>query len=228
MEPEQDWPINYFNYFTETEERFQQARGTGLFLLSPLDWALIESWKAAGIPLEAVLRGIDLSFEKWREKKQRGRMVNSLTYCTQAVVEEAEKMAGNVPPSAARPPVEAPFTLDELRNHLTSTAARMDPPDLAAVRTSLEEILANAEDWYGKLEELEQRLSGLEDKMIATARAAQTADELAEARRQLENQLRPYRGKMTTPQLAMLEKQYLDRLLLEARRLPRLSLFYLR
>jgi hypothetical protein len=46
---------NYFNYFTETEEHFQRARGTGLFLLSPLDWALIEAWKNSGIPLEAVL-----------------------------------------------------------------------------------------------------------------------------------------------------------------------------
>ena len=45
--------INYFNYFTEIEEHFQRARGTGLFLLSPLDWALIESWKNAEVPLEA-------------------------------------------------------------------------------------------------------------------------------------------------------------------------------
>jgi len=51
--------VNYFNYFTETEEHFQRARGTGLFLLSPLDWALIESWNNSGVPLEAVLRGIE-------------------------------------------------------------------------------------------------------------------------------------------------------------------------
>ncbi len=49
---------NYFNYFTEIEERFLRRRGGGL-LLSTLDWALIETWKDAGIPLEAVLRGID-------------------------------------------------------------------------------------------------------------------------------------------------------------------------
>ena len=53
--------MNYYNYFTEVEEHFQKARGTGLFLLSPLDWALIESWKNAGVPLEAVVRGIDAS-----------------------------------------------------------------------------------------------------------------------------------------------------------------------
>ena len=43
---------NYFNYFTEIEERFQQRRGA-LLLLSTLDWALIETWREAGIPLEA-------------------------------------------------------------------------------------------------------------------------------------------------------------------------------
>ena len=47
---------NYFNYFTEIEEHFQRRRG-GILLLSTLDWALIETWKDAGIPLEAALRG---------------------------------------------------------------------------------------------------------------------------------------------------------------------------
>lgn len=44
------WRLNYFNYFTEVEEQFQRSRATGLFLLSPLDWALIESWKKRGHP----------------------------------------------------------------------------------------------------------------------------------------------------------------------------------
>ena len=47
---------NYFNYFTEIEEHFQRRRG-GILLLSTLDWALIETWKDAGIPLEAVCAG---------------------------------------------------------------------------------------------------------------------------------------------------------------------------
>ena len=47
------------SYFTEIEEHFRQARGTALFRLSPLDWALIETWKNAGVPVEAVHKGID-------------------------------------------------------------------------------------------------------------------------------------------------------------------------
>src|SRR5207244_8056283 len=84
---------NYFNYFTEIEEHFQRARGTALFLLSPLDWALIETWKDAGIPLEAVLRGIDAAFEKWHSRKKKLHNVNSLAYCAQAVFTEAQIMA---------------------------------------------------------------------------------------------------------------------------------------
>ena len=53
-------------------------------------------------------------------------------------------------------------------------------------------------------------------------------DELLAARRELDLQLRPYRGRMTADQLAMLERQYLDRRLFESAGLPRLSLFYLR
>ena len=81
-EPEEvAWPSNYFNYFTEVEEHFQKARGTSLFLMSPLDWALVETWKNAGVPLEAVLRGIDVAFEKSRTGKSRSQMVNSVAYC---------------------------------------------------------------------------------------------------------------------------------------------------
>ena len=71
---------NYFNYFTEIEEHFQKRRGT-LIILSPLDWALMEVWKDASIPLEAVLRGIDISFDKWERRPRRSRRVNGLAYC---------------------------------------------------------------------------------------------------------------------------------------------------
>ena len=88
--PERDdsWTGNYFTYFTEVEEHFQRVRGTGLFLISPLDWALLESWKNAGVPLTAVLRGIDAAFEKWRGRKSKTQMVNSLAFCAQAVLRE--------------------------------------------------------------------------------------------------------------------------------------------
>src|SRR5437868_14496711 len=116
-----DWPRNYFNYFTEIEEHLQRARGTGLFLLSPLDWALIEGWKNSGVPLEAVLRGIDAAFEKWRTRPARARfqMVNSVAYCAQAVAEEAQSLAAGAPAKREALP---PFAIGDVRSYLQRNA----------------------------------------------------------------------------------------------------------
>jgi hypothetical protein len=76
-------PLNYFNYFTEIEDAFIRRRGKHL-LLSPMDWALIESWKEMGVPLHVALRGIEKSFDSY-ESKPRKRSVKSLMYCQEEV-----------------------------------------------------------------------------------------------------------------------------------------------
>src|SRR5689334_18795740 len=130
--------LNYFNYFTEIEEHFQRARGTGLFLLSPLDWALIESWKNSGVPLEAVLRGIDVAFEKWRARPPRARyqMVNSLAYCAQAVAEEARSLAEGTP--AKRKESPPPFSIDDIRAHVQRNADALRAAGHSDLAESLE------------------------------------------------------------------------------------------
>jgi hypothetical protein len=218
-------PWNYFNYFTEIEEHFRKVRGTGLFLLSPLDWALVESWKNAGVPLEAVLRGIDAAFEKWHSRKKKLQQVNSIAYCAQAVFTESQILSGAATPKKA---VEPPFSLEELRTYLDRNAADLRArPGYDEIAASLDRLAAEAEAHYADLEALEQRLTALEDKMSAIAKTSVSEDELFSARRELDATLRPYRGKMTADQLAMLERQYLERRILENARLPRLSLFYL-
>ena len=217
--------LNYFNYFTEIEEHFQRARGTSLFLLSPLDWALVESWKNADVPLEAVLRGIDEAFAKWRSRKVKTQMVNSLAFCAQAVLTEAKVMSGAARPQ--RRESAPPFPLEELRAYLEANAAAL-PADYGGTAASLRKLAAAAEDHFHDLEALEQHLTVLEEKMLAEARTRQTEEQLLESRRELDRQLRPYRGKMTADQLSMLEKQYLERNLLEKSGLPRLSLFYMK
>jgi hypothetical protein len=217
--------VNYFNYFTETEDHFQRARGTSLFLLSPLDWALLESWKNSGVPIEAVLRGIDAAFEKWRSRKVKTQMVNSLAFCAQAVLTEAQIMAGTIPPRPQSAP--PPFPLDELRAYLERNAAAL-PAEYSETAAALHKLAAEVAQHYEDLEALEQRLTVLEERIIAAARIRQSEEEMLESRRELDRQLRPYRGKMTAEQLAMLEKQYLERHLLEKAGLPRLSLFYMR
>src|SRR4030095_8533934 len=81
---------NYFNYFTEIEEHWQQCRGT-VTLLSPLDWALIESFQESGIPLEVVLRGMEAAFAKQAKRQSKAQKVNSLSYCAQAILSEFER-----------------------------------------------------------------------------------------------------------------------------------------
>lgn len=217
-----EWTGNYFNYFTEIEEQFQRARGSALFLLSPLDWALIEHWKNSGVPLPAVLEGIDAAFEKWRSRKRRTRMVNSLAYCAQAVADAAQRA------SSPRPNAQTcPFDAEELRGHIARCSDELRKREEQAFReiaASLDGLEINTR----QVEDLERRLTALEDKMVAAARSLQTDAALYAMRESLDRELGPYRGKMTADQLSMLERRYLDSALLEQSRLPRLSLFYLR
>jgi predicted restriction endonuclease len=191
--------------------------------MSPLDWALVETWKNAGVPLEAVIRGIDAAFERWRSRRRRTQTINGLAWCAQAVMDEAERMAGNLP---VREPAAPPFSIGELRAYLTPAAALAG--EYAAVGRAVSEILAVLDDHYRDLEQLEQRLTALEDKLIAIARSHQSDEDLLAARQELARQLAPYRGRMSADQLIVLEKQFLDRWLFEKSRLPRLSLFYLK
>jgi hypothetical protein len=220
-----DWPRNYFNYFTEIEEHFQRARGSGLFLLSPLDWALIENWKNAGVPLEAVLRGIDDAFEKWRSRKGKRRNVNSVAYCAQAVLEAAQRTGSR---KTIAP--DAPFADEELRSYLNKAATAYLAHPAAAVHeiaASLQAIANDLAEQGKNLEDLERRLTVLEEKAVAMIRSTQSDEDLYAIRIALDQELKPYRGKMSAEQLSMLERRYLDTAILDRAKLPRLSLFYL-
>lgn len=223
----QEWSENYFNYFTEIEEHFRRVRGTGLFLLSPLDWALIENWRMAGVPLEAVLKGVDAAFEKWNSRKSKKRLINSVAYCAQAVMEAAQKTTRA---QAAPKGGDSPFAEGEITRHLTSAAVVFKSSEdvaLIAIGASLEKLAQDEGQHAQDLESLEQRLTALEEKAVAILRAKQSEDALFELRQQLNEELRTFRSKMTADQIAALERRYLDTALLERAKLPRLSLFYL-
>jgi DNA repair exonuclease SbcCD ATPase subunit len=236
---------NYFNYFTEIEECFRRCRGTPT-LLSPLDWALIESWKEAGRPLDAVLRGIERTFEKFKKRPQRFRMVNSLAYCSQEVDRAAEEIrtaeAEGGAPSKAAEPVPPPFPPEEILAYMSRNAEALElaarhwrehgKPDLA------NDLLAAAGEHRGiagrhaidaatDLNELENFLTALEEKLTALLTRASSVELLAEFRREVEGGLAAYRRKMSGAQIESLERQFLKKRLFEHYRVPRLSLFYL-
>jgi hypothetical protein len=228
---------NYFNYFTEVEERYLQRRSGGL-LLSTLDWALIETWKDAGIPLEAVLRGIDAAFDKYDARPKKTKKINSIAYCSQAVLAEAEDMkeaaVGSGAASArSREGFEAVAVADFLRRNADALAAAKVPESPGAAKSIVAETeralrkLADETKKDTRLDDLERRLTVLEEKLFAALLTSTPDEELVGIRTEADRDLSPYRSKMSGPQIEQLHKQYVHKRLLEKYRLPRLSLFYM-
>ena len=226
--------LNYYNYFTEIEDHFRQARRSGMFMLSPLDWALIESWKDGGIPLEAVLRGIDRAFEKYHTRRRRHGTVNSVAYCTQEVLGAAQDLAaaGSVPAQGVRQGLDADQLakfFDERLEELRGLAAKAPQGQdvFAATVSALAEMASQARAGeLNDLEAAEQRLTALEDRVVAVAMAGLSEDQLLAMRRELDDQLRPYRRKMSAEQIGMMEQRFMRRRSLEQLGLSRISLFY--
>ena len=230
---------NYFNYFTEIEEHFQQRRGR--IYLSPLDWALIEIWKDAGIPLEAVLRGIDTAFEKYEQRPSRSQKINSLAYCAQAVLVAAEDMKEASVGAGNKPQRSAGFQASEISAFLRRNAGLLEQAILPAVAgimagglaketaRTLREIATELEgaETLPRLEDLERRLTVAEEKLCAVVLAATPDEHIVTLRAEADRELSPYRRKMPAAQIEQLLKQYLHKRLLEKYGLPRLSLFYM-
>ncbi|HXE09288.1 MAG TPA: hypothetical protein VN612_15400 [Acidobacteriaceae bacterium] len=237
--------MNHFAYFTEIEDRFAQRRGS-LLLLSTLDWALIETWREAGVPLEAVLRGIDVAFDKHEAQRarlgaRRQRKVNGLAWCAQAVMEAAEQAReASVGMAAAKPERESGFESARIARFLTSNAAAVEsaaaklPPAPAAATAEtavrLRELAAetsNLEPCTLNLEQIDRTLTVLEEKLFAAVLSATSEAELVSLREQAARELAPYRGKMGAVQIKQVQQQFLLKRLLETHSLPRLSLFYM-
>lgn len=230
--------MNYFNYFTEIEEHFQRRRG-GALLLSTLDWALIETWKDARLPLQAVLRGIDAVFDRQDRRPGRTRKVNGLAFCTQEVLLAAEQMkeaaiGAGATPSAAPPAIG--FGSQEVASFLRRSAAALQAaqlPELAApvAEEAIATLLRVAEETSGResvaLEDLERLLTAFEEKLLAALLTATPSTELAAIQAEVDREIVAYRRKMQAAQIHQLHRQYVQKRLFDKAKVPRLSLFYM-
>jgi hypothetical protein len=222
--------LNYFNYFTEIETRFQQRRGS-ILMLSTLDWALIETWREAGLPLEIVLRGIDEAFDKHDAQKLRAkgrtRKINGLAWTAQAVMQAAEAAVEAATGARVdKPERETGFETERVRAYLEQNAKAIETTGLEpATVLRLRQLAQSLAEL--PLEDLDRTLTVLEEKMFASVFAAAPEDELVALREQASRELAPYRGKMQAVQIKQIQQQFLQKRLLEARNLPRLSLFYM-
>lgn len=231
---------NYFNYFTEIEDLFQRRRGS-LLMLSTLDWALIETWREAGVPLEAVLRGIDSAFDRYdaRKAKTRVKRINGLAWCSQEVMAAVEQMkeaalganVADTTETAQAPGLEA----DRIAAHLSACAAQLRRASLSglvadtagAAAERLEQLASEINVAPRHLEDLERNLTVLEEKLFATLTATAGEADLLQMREQAARELAPYRSRMQAVQIRQVEQQFLHKRLLERFALPRLSLFYM-
>ncbi len=237
---------NYFNYFTEIEERFQQRRGA-ILLLSTLDWALIEMWREAGIPLDAALRGIDAAFEKYEQRQKKGRMrrVNGLAWCAQAVMEAAEELreaSAGAASSTSSASSDSGFEAARVAAHLEAAASHLAEATIApdACREIADRLRELAEQTRAAtlegehspktatdLEGLELTLTTLEERFYDAVKAAAPLELIEKLKEHAARELAPYRSRMSTVQLRQVERQFVQKQLLAHYNLPRLSLFYM-
>jgi hypothetical protein len=233
---------NYFNYFTEIEGHFLHRRGGGL-LLSTLDWALIETWKDAGIPLEAALRGIDAAFDRYEQRSSKTKKVNGLAYCSQEVLSAAEDMkeaaVGTGAAESAKSGKSAGFEPDRIATYLRSNADLLGaaefpdgagtiiPTVVREAANNLRELATDIQRNALRLEDLERRLTVMEEKLLAALMTSTPDEDIVTIRAEADHDLSPYRRKMSAPQIEQLHKQYVQKRLLEKYKLPRLSLFYM-
>lgn len=235
--------MNYFNYFTEIEDAFVRRRGKHLFL-SPMDWALMETWKQQGIPLHIVLRGVEKSFDSY-EARPRKRTVKTLLYCQEEVEAQYEEwVEARVGSASTSDSNEAdsdktPFSFEAISEHLqrnrNSLAAlarsRNKEDDLSEALTRAAALLVDIESDFTSsatldTRKLEDSLTGLERMLNDAMLAVIDKDKLDELNKEVKDKLKPYRAQME----AAAYKQTFDNLLLKRLReqfaVPRLSLFY--
>ena len=174
-----------------------------------------------------------------------GRQLKSLAYCVDAVLEaaneEKETAAGTGPVATSAKKEEESFSRDALRMFFNRNVERFSAA-AAAVREAQPELASRMEETRARLaelsalvespgaldlEDLERRLTVIEEKLTAALTSGAPEEFLLEIRLEMDHQLAPYRRKMSSAQLAQLERQYMQKRLWERYNLPRLSLFYL-
>jgi phage terminase Nu1 subunit (DNA packaging protein) len=237
--------LNYFSYFSEIEDTFIRRRGKHL-MLSPMDWALIESWKERGVPLHVALRGIEHAFDS-HQAKQRKRSVKTLLYCQEEVeaqyAEWLETRVGSneeIPEGSSREE-KSPFprelvlahlarSLDELTKLHGRPHANEDELSEAVARAAA--LVAEVRDDYQSAaapdaRKLEDSLTGIDRMLDEAIRSVAGGDELEAMDGEIEAQLKPYKRHMDKAAFEQTRDNLRRKRLREHFNVPRLSLFYL-
>jgi hypothetical protein len=225
--------LNYYNYFTEIEDTFIRRRGKNLFL-SPLDWALIETWQERGIPLHIVLRSIESVFDVFDKQPAGTRSIKSLFYCREEIeVQYAEwlrSQTGKSPETGdARP--ETGFTVDAIRAHIAVAIAELNAIGIESLREEIGRAVARLEELDATVtddfESVDKTLGDVEKLLDRGLQSNWEKEHLKRLEKEIADQLKAYKAAME----ADAYKQTFDLMLLKRLRdeagVPRLGLFYL-
>lgn len=244
--------LNYFNYFTEVEEEFVRRRGKHM-LISPIDWALVESWKNAGIPLHIVLRGINEAFDNYDARARKYRLVNSIFYCQQAVesafaeyrhaqVGGAGAQQANTESSKQPAAEQAAFSKDVILEFLARCDEQLRAAGSGApegihkdLRDAIQRSLARLKEITAEIEQatrldaeaLERDLDAIDRMILESAAKGCSEAEIEKFLAEAKSQLRSYRKKMDKEIYEQTVQNFVASRLREINNIPRLSLFYL-
>ncbi len=233
--------MNYFNYFSEIEELFIRRRGRNL-LLSPLDWALIESWQEREVPLHIILRGIERVFDSVDKQPARNRTVKSLLYCKEEIeaqyAEWLERQVGkNGRVQSPKSEVQSPksnesnlFSDEAIVVHLERAALEIKSAqgktegDLQKTLETVLKRLAELRQESHAAEKLEESLEEL-DALVDDSLLRNFETEKLKG--EIEKQIASYKTKMEREVYQRTFDLMLLKRLREQAAIPRLSLFYL-
>ncbi len=224
--------MNYYNYFTEIEDAFIRRRAKNL-LLSPIDWAMMETWQERGIPLHIVLRGIETVFDHF-DKNPRPRTIKSLLFCREEIEAQfAEWTTSQIGKSEQSETVEQnpSLTRTAIEDHIASVISKLQlvdaPPhaeDIGRSVTRLKELKSNMSD---DAEQTDKSLSDVENFLDQTLLSKTEKTHLKQIEKEIAGQLRAYKAEMEKEAYGKTFRLMLLKRLREDLGIPRMSLFYL-
>lgn len=223
--------VNYFNYFTEIEDTFIRRRGRNLFL-SPIDWALIESWQDRGIPMHIVIRAIESVFDVFDQQPVGTRTIKSLFYCREEVesqfIEWQRSQVGGHNETAE---ATGEFNIDAIKAHIDASIEKLRAVELENIREDIERAVSRLEqlrtDISDDPETIDATLSDVEKLLKRAMLANWDAVHLKYIESQVTAELKQYKRDMEDAAYRSTFDLMLMRRLREEAAIPRLGLYYL-
>jgi len=164
-------------YYLRVEQHFGRRRG-GPLVLSPKDWRSLEGWRAQGIPLRVVLRGINQAFDRFAAAGPRPDRINSLRYCEQEVQAAWQEHRATLRrPDGDTVPSGLPDAAEHLRTVAAACRSAADglagdaAASLRSAADALDELAVQTSDGALGARPLDERCNELEERVRGELRA---------------------------------------------------------